>query len=60
MSFDGFKKALQSHAPDTDITDQAAGTAMQNLTGFMSVLISVNEREQIIPTKSKRADYADQ
>jgi hypothetical protein len=33
------------------LSEQGAADAFQNLTGFMNLLIKINEREQIVPIK---------
>lgn len=42
------------------VTREQAVEAFHNLSGFMSLLIRINEREQIIPTKQKGPDHENQ
>ncbi len=39
---------------DQPVSNKNAADAHHNLSGFMSLLIKINEREQIVPTKSER------
>lgn len=38
----------------TRYEEDQARTAFENLSGFMSLLVEINEREQIVPTKGNR------
>ena len=54
-----FHQTLNQHSPDEILTQQEATEAFHNLTGFMSLLIKVNEREKIIPLSNieNEGDY---
>jgi hypothetical protein len=41
-----FHKFL-NHATDRRLSKQEAADAFQNLTGFMSLLVKINEREKV-------------
>jgi hypothetical protein len=43
-----FNQALNQYSPDDPLTQQEANEAFHNLTGFMSLLIKINERENIV------------
>jgi hypothetical protein len=43
-----FHQTLNQYSPDEPLTQQEAGEAFHNLTGFMSLLIKINEREKIV------------
>lgn len=36
------------------INNQLSDSERHNLSGFMSLLIKINEREQVVPTKAHR------
>lgn len=44
-----FHETLSQYSKEEPLTCQEAGEAFQNLTGFMSLLIKINEREKIVP-----------
>ncbi|MCB9983641.1 MAG: hypothetical protein H6861_08240 [Rhodospirillales bacterium] len=54
MSVDIFRQSLEKHSNGQPISTQAAAEAQRNLSGFMSLLITINEREQVVPTKPAR------
>lgn len=54
MSLDGFKKSLEEYAPGAGLSGQEASEAMHNLTGFMSLLIKINEREKVVSTHENK------
>lgn len=60
MSIDSFSKSLEQHIPDGRLSRQEAVEAHHNLSGFMSLLIKINEREQIVPTGPEGSNDADQ
>jgi hypothetical protein len=43
-----FHETLNPYSPDGPLTRTEAGEAFQNLTGFMSLLIKINEREKLV------------
>ncbi len=43
-----------------DVNQREALEAHRNLCGFMSLLIKINEREQVVPTKSEGAENENQ
>jgi len=43
-----FHETLNRYSPDAPLARQEAGEAFHNLTGFMSLLIKINEREKIV------------
>lgn len=47
-NFDQFHEALNRHSPDAELLRPEAGEAFHNLTGFISLLIQINEREKIV------------
>lgn len=49
-----FNQILNQYKPDAPLTQQEAVDAHNNLSGFMSLLIKINEREQVVPTKPHR------
>jgi hypothetical protein len=58
-NFDQFHDALNKHNPDAALSQQDASAAFHNLSGFMSLLLTINEREQIVPTKPERSKKND-
>ncbi|MCB1721637.1 MAG: hypothetical protein H6860_05220 [Rhodospirillales bacterium] len=60
MDLDSFAKTLETHCPEHPVSRQDAADGFHNLSGFMSLLIRVNEREQIIPTKQIGLDDENQ
>ncbi|MGQ0527579.1 MAG: hypothetical protein ACT4OY_06070 [Alphaproteobacteria bacterium] len=55
-----FNEALNQFADDP-VSLEDAGEAFHNLSGFMSLLMKINEREQIVPTRpAGKAPRADQ
>jgi hypothetical protein len=50
MNNDKFTKLLQALSAQP-VTNGQAQSAYENLSGFMSLLVTINEREQIISTK---------
>lgn len=58
MSIDSFKKSLEEHCSGQPVSSQDAAQASHNLSGFMSLLIKINEREQVVPTKRMEDGYA--
>ena len=49
-----FNQILNQINPDEPLTPQGAAEAHRNLSGFMSLLMKINEREQVVPTKPPR------
>jgi len=49
-----FNQTLSKLKPDAPLTQQEAVDANHNLSGFMPLLININEREQVVPTKPHR------
>lgn len=49
-----FNQILNQYNPDAPLAQQDAADAYHNLSGFMSLLMKINEREQIVPTKPQR------
>lgn len=49
-----YNPTLNQFKPDAPLTQQEAVDAHHNLSGFMSLLIKINEREQVVPTKPHR------
>tara|TARA_Y100000590_G_scaffold428865_2_gene540692 strand:- start:5680 stop:5865 length:186 start_codon:yes stop_codon:yes gene_type:complete len=49
-----FNQILNQCKPDAHLTQQEAVDAHHNLSGFMSLLIKINEREQVVQTKPHR------
>ena len=47
-NFDQFHEALNRHSPDAGLSRPEASEAFHNLTGFVSLLIQINEREKIV------------
>ncbi|MCK5384585.1 MAG: hypothetical protein KAJ29_03345 [Alphaproteobacteria bacterium] len=47
-NFDQFHEALNRHSTDVKLTRAEAGEAFHNLTGFMSLLIQINERGKVV------------
>jgi hypothetical protein len=47
-NIDKFHEALNSHSPGEPLTRPESGEAYYNLTGFMSLLITINERERVV------------
>jgi len=62
LSLDRFLKSIEQHNPSARLTHSEAVEAFQNLSGFMSLLVKINEREQVVPTKPARKGrhHADQ
>ena len=52
-----FSQALRKSAPSATLNRQQTADAFHNLSGFLSVLIRVNDREQLIPTKNNGRRY---
>jgi len=50
---ENFKKQLDGISP-SPVSQNVAEEAYRNLSGFMSLLVKINEREQIVPTKPAR------
>lgn len=48
-NFNQFHKKLKPHYPDQDVPQTEVQEAFRNLSGFMSLLVKINEREKIIP-----------
>lgn len=47
-NFDKFHESLNRHSPGAPLTCPEAGEAFHNLTGFMGLLLKINEREKIV------------
>ena len=56
-NFDRFHETLNRHSPGVPLTRPEAGEAFNNLTGFMSLLIKINEREKIVPISESGAGH---
>tara|TARA_B100001778_G_scaffold326682_1_gene323678 strand:+ start:310 stop:492 length:183 start_codon:yes stop_codon:yes gene_type:complete len=53
-NFDQFHETLNRYSVDNPLSRSESGDAFHNLTGFMSLLIQVNEREKVVSyTKEK-------
>ena len=59
MDKHNFSNTLQALSGQS-ITNGQAQSAYENLSGFMSLLVTINEREQIIPTKRKNRKAQDE
>lgn len=57
MNIDGFKTSIEQAVPNADLSIKEALEAQHNLSGLMSLLIKINEREQIVPTNNKDASH---
>lgn len=62
-----FNQTLNQYSPLEPLTQQEAGEAFNNLTGFMSLLIKINEREKVVsfdfpllPLKNQNNNYENQ
>ena len=56
-----FANTLAEHSPHHPVSRQDASEALHNLTGFVSLLVKINEREQIISHKFRKGpDYDNQ
>lgn len=55
--YNKFNQTLSQIAPVESLSQRDAADAFHNLSGFMSVLIKINEREQIVSTKSNGRIY---
>lgn len=55
-SMNGHKQFRQhlSEISGQPVSETDAADAHRNLSGFMSLLIKINEREQVVPTKPHR------
>jgi len=53
VSTDKFRQCL-SEISGQPVSEEDAAEAHRNLSGFMSLLMKINEREQIVPTKPPR------
>jgi len=51
---DKFIKSIEQQNPAARLTQSEAVEAFHNLSGFMSLLVKINEREQIVPTRTHR------
>lgn len=49
-----FNQILSQFSFEAPLTKQDAADAHHNLSGFMSLLIRINEREQVVLTKPQR------
>lgn len=47
-NFNRFHEALNRQSPGEPLTRPEAGEAFHNLSGFLSLLITINQREQVI------------
>lgn len=59
MAHEQFQKTL-SQTTGQQVSKQEAVEARHNLSGFMSLLIKINEREQIVPTRPEESNDPDQ
>ncbi len=57
--FDRFHENLNRYSPGEALTRQDAGEAFHNLTGLMSLLIRINEREKIISLNQGGAGHVE-
>ncbi len=58
-NFDQFHETLNRHNSDGELLRPQAREAFQNLTGFMSLLIQINEREKIISFSKQESENND-
>jgi len=49
-----FIQSIEQHNAAARLTQSEAVEAFHNLSGFMSLLVKINEREQIVPTRPAR------
>jgi hypothetical protein len=54
-NLDRFHENLNRLCPGEPLTRQEASEAFLNLTGFMSLLIKINERENVVPVNGNRS-----
>lgn len=54
-NFDSFHETMNHHSPDAELSRTEASEALHNLTGFMSLLIQINEREKVVPVTGQES-----
>ena len=56
VDLDKFTETLKNHAPDDyELSAADAGAAFRNLSGFMTLLFDINNREKVITHESSEA-----
>ena len=52
MGIERFHEVLSRHRPERTLSRPDAAEALRNLTGFLELLMRINEREKLVPDEA--------